>query len=99
MSSLSKPRRSNWILVFDSIHHVLAAERALLSQDIGCDLVPTPREIHTDCGMVIEFRPSDIESVSNLVAGLASKPRRIYRPSLEDYEEVTIGPGHRMSQE
>ena len=41
-------------LVFPSIHDVLAAEAILLQAGLPFDLAPTPTDISTDCGMVLE---------------------------------------------
>jgi hypothetical protein len=50
-------RVADWFLVFDSIHHVLAAERMFRDRGLWYDLVPTPRDIRSDCGMVVELSP------------------------------------------
>ena len=39
------------LLGFDSIHDVLRAEKILRRQGIPSDMVPTPRELSSDCGM------------------------------------------------
>ncbi|NLF71850.1 MAG: DUF3343 domain-containing protein [Candidatus Anammoximicrobium sp.] len=68
-----------WILVFDSIHHVLAAERALLARQVRCDLIPTPRDVSSDCGMVIELRPTDWTEARGVIRALVTPPRATYR--------------------
>jgi hypothetical protein len=80
----------NWIFVFQSIHHVLAAERALLQRGLWCDLVPTPREIHTDCGMVVEFHRSDLEAVLQAIGTLTYKPRDAFRRSEDGYQAIPL---------
>ena len=47
------------LLVFESIHHVLAAEAALKAAAIPADLIPVPKEIHPNCGMAITVAPAD----------------------------------------
>jgi len=47
------------LLVFDSIHDVLAAEATLKAQGLWCDLVPTPKAISSDCGMCVRVRLAD----------------------------------------
>jgi len=79
-----------WIILFDSIHHVLAAERVFKDRGVWCDLVPTPRDLSSDCGMAIEFRSGDVAAVRSLLADPAMKPRSFYRPSPSGYQEVTI---------
>ena len=47
------------LLVFESIHHVLAAEAALKAAAIPADLIPVPREIDPNCGMAVTLAPAD----------------------------------------
>jgi hypothetical protein len=75
----------HWILQFDSIHHVLAAEQALVERDIWNDMVPTPRDVNSDCGMVLQFRPTDWEQVSLAMSTLRQIPRGIYRCTEHGY--------------
>jgi hypothetical protein len=81
----------HWILQFDSIHHVLAAERVFTERNLQYDLVPTPREVHSDCGMVIQFRPHDWEEVKELAAGLFHPPGGVFRMTARGYEPVGAG--------
>jgi len=41
------------LLLFPSIHHVLAAERALEAAGVAAELVPVPKEISPECGMAV----------------------------------------------
>ncbi len=50
---------SRLLLLFPSIHHVMAAEAALRADGIEPDLVPVPKEISPDCGMAITLDPAD----------------------------------------
>ncbi len=47
------------LLTFESIHRVLAAEKALLDARLAPDLVPVPKEISSDCGMAIAVPSAD----------------------------------------
>ena len=57
------------IALFASIHHVLAAEKALREQEIWCDLVPTPKRLSSDCGMSVELRREDLPAARRLFSG------------------------------
>jgi len=46
------------IFIFDSIHYVLKAEKALKKENIPCELIPVPREISSDCGMALAIDES-----------------------------------------
>ncbi|MHC1705354.1 MAG: DUF3343 domain-containing protein [Tenuifilaceae bacterium] len=49
------------ILVFQSTHRTLFAEKILLGNGIKLDIIPTPKEITSDCGMAIRINPTIIE--------------------------------------
>jgi hypothetical protein len=59
------------LLIFQSIHHVLAAEKALKATTVPADLVPVPKEISPNCGMAITVAASDRAPA---LAALASTP-------------------------
>jgi hypothetical protein len=75
------------IAVFDSIHAVLAAERAFLAAALACDLVPVPRGVISDCGMALLFRTMDLASARALLAAppLGNRLRGIYLPGPMGY--------------
>ena len=79
-----------WILVFESIHHVLAAERALLDAGRWCDLIPTPRDVRSDCGMVIELRRADWDAASAVVRTLARPPVAGYRRTARGHQRLNL---------
>ena len=70
------------ILTFQSTHHVLKAERVLLSKHIKLDIIPTPKEISSECGMSIRINQhvassyalSEILSDANLEFNIFEKP-------------------------
>lgn len=84
------PDEPRYVAVFDSIHYVLAAERVFRERGVPCDLVPTPRRISSDCGMVIEFSESDLDSVRRILAEPRVKARAVCRPAAGGYEAVSI---------
>jgi hypothetical protein len=43
------------VLVFESVHRVMRAEKLLKGKGIKIDLIPVPREISSDCGVAIEL--------------------------------------------
>jgi hypothetical protein len=44
-----------YIITFQSIHHVLKAEKVLLAMGVKFDIIPTPKDISSECGMSIRF--------------------------------------------
>lgn len=77
-----------WVLLFDSIHYCLAAERAFKARGVWCDLVPVPRELSSDCGMAVEFRTSDIDAVRAMRADGSIKPKAVHGRTEDGYESV-----------
>jgi len=43
-----------YVLLFDSVHRVIKAEKLLKGKGIKVDLIPVPREINSDCGVAVE---------------------------------------------
>lgn len=66
------------ILLFPSIHDVMAAERALLAAKVRCDLIPVPRELSSECGMAVEVDGAAIEHVKQTLGGLAERCEGIH---------------------
>jgi len=83
---------SRWIILFDSIHMVLAAEGVFEERGIWCDLVPVPRDVSSDCGMAVAFRARDLAAVRSLLADPRVRPRNVYRPCPGGHEEIVIPP-------
>ena len=77
-----------WILVFESIHHVLAAECALRDRQLWCDLIPTPRDVGSDCGMVIELRAGDWGEAGGVARTLARPPIAVYRRTQHGHQRL-----------
>jgi len=46
---------------------------------VQCDLIPTPRDVNSDCGMVIELRQTDWPEASAAVRTLGNPPVAVYR--------------------
>jgi hypothetical protein len=71
---------SRWLASFPSIHYALAAERALNERGLWCDLIPAPREISSDCGMVLEFRAENRDEVRAVLSNPALSLRAVFAP-------------------
>lgn len=57
------------IIVFESTHQVLKAEKVLLQRGIRHEIIPTPKDLSSDCGMSIRvFRPaSETEEIAGIL--------------------------------
>lgn len=67
------------VLTFESIHKVLKAEKLLKRAGLGYEIVPTPREISSDCGMAIRVQEEVGEQAEQLLIdkGLNTELHRI----------------------
>ncbi len=41
------------VITFNTVHWVMKAEKILVANDIPVTLIPTPRQISSDCGMAV----------------------------------------------
>jgi len=57
------------ILIFESIHKVMKAEKILAANNIKYDIIPTPKEFSADCGMSVRIDTSvvNIELVKTVL--------------------------------
>jgi hypothetical protein len=46
------------VVLFQSVHHALRAEKLLKEAGIPCKLIPIPRNLSSDCGVCLRFDPS-----------------------------------------
>ena len=58
-------------MLFDSVHDVMRTESMLKARGMWCDLVPTPRELTSECGMAVEIRCCDVDSARSLTGAEA----------------------------
>ena len=57
------------IIIMDSIHYILKAEKILKKYGINnIDLVPVPKEIDSSCGNAIEVEDSNINKIINILS-------------------------------
>ena len=81
MSQPDDDRGPRSVILFDSIHHVLAAEGVFKKHGVWYDLVPVPRGLSSDCGMAIEFRSRDLLAVRAVLADPRVRARSVHQPS------------------
>lgn len=76
------------LALFDSIHHVLTAERAFKERSLPVDLGPVPQVLRADCGMALEFRGEDWEAALALLVSLAHPCTSIHTKRGASYERL-----------
>ncbi len=67
------------LIIFNSIHRVMLAE-VRLQEKFDILLIPVPRALSSDCGMVIRFDEGDQEAIVLLLTQLGLSPFAIYAP-------------------
>ena len=66
------------ILLFDSVHHVLRAEKLLLQAGFNVRTKPVPRQLSSDCGICLYVEKADqADLIKTLPAG--ARPRQIFK--------------------
>lgn len=66
-----------YVVLFNSTHHALSAEKVLKRMGIEYAVINTPREFSVDCGISLRIRPADaavirktLEAAGVAVAGV-----------------------------
>ena len=93
MNSPAGQKEERWIILFDSIHQVIAVEEVFKTTGVWCDLKPVPKDLSSDCGMAIEFRRCDLAAVRQVLSASQTRPRSIHRPGPRGHVEVTTAEG------
>ena len=55
------------IIVFDSIHYTIKADKLLQKTSCLYQIISTPNEISSDCGMCLETSEDQIEKITSLL--------------------------------
>jgi len=67
------------IITFESVHFVMKAEKVLKEYGIDVVLVPTPREISSDCGIALEVLKENQEIIRNIFSKKTLVPDGFYK--------------------
>jgi hypothetical protein len=51
------------VVLFDSTHHAVRAEKVAKGAGFVVRCIPTPRHISSDCGIVLRIRPEDRDGI------------------------------------
>ena len=55
------------VITFNSIHRVMKAEKILKREGVSITLVPTPRRISSDCGMVVRVDCGELDRAQKIL--------------------------------
>ncbi|MBT3210120.1 MAG: DUF3343 domain-containing protein [Bacteroidetes bacterium] len=65
------------VLIFESIHKVLKAEKLLIEAKLKLEIIPTPRDLSSNCGMAIRLKKD--ENNINKIGEILEKFRIAYK--------------------
>lgn len=82
---------NRFLLLFNTIHDVLRAEKALKEHAVRHELVPVPKDLSSDCGMSIAL-DGDIETVIGYLGSITTSG--IYSFDGHGYAPVTCAPSN-----
>jgi hypothetical protein len=57
------------VALFNSVSHVLQAEKILKEAQVPHKIIPVPRKISSDCGVCIRFLPEHSKLFDNALGG------------------------------
>ena len=66
------------VIIFNSTHQALLAEKALEDEGLTIDIVPLPPGLSADCGLAIEFAAPDEPVIKALLADRRIEYRGIF---------------------
>lgn len=68
----------HWVITFESVHYVMKAEKMLKEHGFKIALIPTPREVSSDCGIAIELAADKLDVVKDLLQKNGVVPDKFY---------------------
>jgi len=71
------------IVIFQSTHDAIKAERLCLKAGVVCQVIPVPRELSSDCGIALEINSNGKKRVEQLLAqnAIHSEFRSLVKPA------------------
>ena len=67
------------LLVFGTVQRVMRAERAAREAGLDVDTVPAPRAVSSQCGVVLEVRSSEVDSLRGILDSITLQPQSVFR--------------------
>ena len=68
---MTEPHTQYLAALFQSVSHVISAERILKEAQVPHKIIPVPRKISSDCGVCIRFLSEHSELLQNTLNGKA----------------------------
>jgi hypothetical protein len=74
-------KENDYVVIFNSIHRVLKAEKILKQAGVDFLLIPVPRQLTSDCGLALRFAPETRAVLLQTLAAADLPPVEMYRRS------------------
>ena len=85
--SIDKLRSSECIILFNSVHRIIKAEKVLKELKLNVRLIPLPRSLSSDCGFALM---TALEELGRIKEVLESKKIKIYQIYVKRGEEYIL---------
>lgn len=76
-----------FVITFTSSHQAMFANKAINKNDLVCEVIPTPREISSECGFSLLIYLDDQEHLKLYLKKNQIKYDKVYRKKGEFYED------------
>ncbi len=96
MTAMDAPRRE-LIVVFGTVQRVMRAEAVAREAGLDVDVVPAPRAVSSECGVVLEAHSADAPRLEALLAEVSLAAQSVYRRSGEGWELCELGTASKPS--
>lgn len=75
----------NGLYIFNSVHKVMKAEKALKKAGFDVRIMPVPRMLSSDCGLSLAFRVEEAQALQECLQEAGCAPEEVYRLVGEEY--------------
>ena len=72
------------VVIFLSTSHAMRAERVLDMSDIATKLIPTPRQLSSDCGLALRFEWHQRDDIEGILKQNKAEFTRIVSLAMDD---------------
>ncbi|KPJ54468.1 hypothetical protein AMJ39_00070 [candidate division TA06 bacterium DG_24] len=80
--------RPDSVINFVSVHHVMRAEHVFKEHGLAHEIIPTPRDLSSDCGIAIALSGAVLKQALDLLAGAGVEVEALYRRRGSTYERM-----------
>lgn len=78
----------DYVVIFNSIHRVMEAEKLLKGRRLAILLIPAPRALAADCGLAIRYGEEVRQEVEAVLTQAGLMPRESFRKQGEAFIKI-----------